>query len=271
MNAEELSKIITKKLVNHSSELSEQFHASKKSTLTKFFILDNFLPKNLTIDIYENFPKDSEYSLRDTFREKKLGFPQSNLSQYPLLENIVDALQMNNVVSLISNITKIKDLENDPTLYAGGITRMDRGHFLNPHIDNSHNINKQKYRRLNLLFYVTPEITENDGGNFELWDKKILKPLKILSKFNRLVVMETTKNSWHSVDPILSDIKRCGIRIYYYSQSSPENYDYYHVTSFMGRPKQKLKRLYGRFDNLMRNTFVKTVGFSRGKKFSRNK
>ena len=178
---------------------------------------------------------------------------------------------MKNVVSLISNITKIKDLENDPTLYAGGITRMDRGHFLNPHIDNSHNSKKKKYRRLNLLFYITPNIREEYGGNLELWDKEIKNPIKIVSKFNRLVVMETTKYSWHSVDPIVNDIKRCGIRIYYFSETSPEDYDYYHVTSFTGRPEQKLKRIYGKIDNFMRNSFVKITGFTRGKDSSRIK
>ena len=50
MNAEELSKIISKKLDNNSSELTEQFHATQNSTTTKFFILDNFLPKNLLVN-----------------------------------------------------------------------------------------------------------------------------------------------------------------------------------------------------------------------------
>ena len=162
-------------------------------------------------------------------------------------------------------------MESDKSLYAGGINRLDRGHFLNPHIDNSHDAKKEKYRRLNLLFYITPIMSEENGGNFELWDEKIENPLRIVPKFNRLIVVETTKYSWHSVDPILNDIKRCGIRIYYFSETSPEDYDYYHVTSFTGRPEQKLKRIYGKIDNLMRNSFVKITGLSRGKKSARIK
>jgi hypothetical protein len=41
------------------------------------------------------------------------------------------------------------------------------------------------------------------------------------------------------------------------------------VTSFLGRPNERLKRVYGVIDNLIRNTFVKITGISRGKKLMR--
>ena len=146
---------------------------------------------------------------------------------------------------------------------------MDRTHFLNPHIDNSHDASRERYRRLNLLFYVTPGITEEDGGNFELWDEKVRNPHKIVSGFNRLVVMETTKTSWHSVDPVKSDIQRCCVSNYYFSKHSPAGEDYYHVTSFLGRPGQVGKRLYGRLDNFLRQNIATLTGMSRGKHLSR--
>ena len=130
---------------------------------------------------------------------------------------------------------------------------MNLGHFWNSHIDNLHNANRKKYRKLNLLYYVIPETQESDGGNFELWDKKVINPLKIPSKFNRLVVMETTKHSWHSVDHICSNIKRCCVSNYFFSNNSPKNYEYYHVTSFLGRPDERLKSVYGVLDNFLRN------------------
>ena len=33
---------------------------------------------------------------------------------------------------------------------------MTEGDFLNPHIDNSHDAKRERYRRLNLLYYVSP-------------------------------------------------------------------------------------------------------------------
>ena len=77
--------------------------------------------------------------------------------------------------------------------------------------------------------------------------------------------METTKNSWQSVDRIFSNIKRCYFSKYFFSKDSPEDHRYYHVTSFLGKPNAKIKRFYEVKSNLLRNTFVKITSSSRGK------
>jgi Rps23 Pro-64 3,4-dihydroxylase Tpa1-like proline 4-hydroxylase len=269
IDTDTLCKIIVDKLESNCDQISEQFFAHNINTSTKFFILDDILPEEVTLDIYKNFPNKDTYYFRDTFREKKFTFALLDSIENPILDNITNAFQMDSVIKVIERITKIQHLEGDSSLYASGLSRMDLGHFLNPHIDNSHDANRKKYRRLNLLYYVTPEIQESDGGNFELWDKKVINPFKIPAKFNRLVVMETTKHSWHSVDHICSNIERCCVSNYLFSNNSPENYDYYHVTSFLGRPDERLKRVYGVLDNFLRNTFVKITGISRGKKLMR--
>lgn len=269
MNTLALSKIILYKLKSNRDQLSKQFFANNINTSTKFLILDDLLPEDVTLDIYENFPKKDAFYYSDTFREKKFSFANLDSLESPIVNNITNAFNMDSVVKEVERITKIPHLKSDNSLYAGGISRMDLGHFLNPHIDNSHDANRKRYRRLNLLFYVTPGTHESDGGNFELWDKKVINPLKIPSKFNRLVIMETTKNSWHSVDHICSNIQRCCVSNYFFSDQSPKNYEYYHVTSFLGRPGEKLKRAYGVLDNFFRNTIVKTTGISRGKKLIR--
>ena len=270
MDSQDLSKIIEKKLESNKDKLSKQFFSQNLNTSTRFFTLDNLLPEKITLEIYKNFPDQHKFNYSNTFRERKLTFKDLNSLENPLIQNITDSFQMESVVKIVQKITKVKDLGGDPSLYAGGISRMDLGHFLNPHIDNSHDAPKKRYRRFNLLFYVTPEIKESDGGNFELWDKKIKTPLKIQSKFNRLVVIETNKYSWHSVDPVCSKIQRCCVSNYYFSESSPESNDYYHVTSYLGRPNEKLRRFYGRIDNALRDSFVKITGISRGKKLIRN-
>lgn len=272
MNAVDLSEIIKLNLEKNLDELKVQFGNIGHGTDTRYFVLDDLLPPDIANIIYTNFPSNPEdYSYVDTFREKKFTFKNLEAIKNPIVANITDAFQDVNVIGLISAITEIDDLVADVSLYAGGISRMDKGHFLNPHIDNSHDANKKRYRRLNLLYYVTPEINEEDGGNFELWDHGVKRPLKITSKFNRLVVMETNKYAWHSVDPVLSDIQRCCVSNYYFSDSSPENYDYYHVTSFSGRPEEKFKRIIGKIDNILRNLIVNTTGLSRGTQNTRSK
>jgi Rps23 Pro-64 3,4-dihydroxylase Tpa1-like proline 4-hydroxylase len=130
---------------------------------------------------------------------------------------------------------------------------MEKGDFLNPHIDNSHDKNKRKYRKLNLLYYVTPKWHKEYGRNLELWDEKVKRKRLITAKFNRLVSMETNKRSWHSVNTNLINKKRCCASNYYFSTLSSYKNDYYHVTTFTGRPDEKLKRFYCYFDNLIRN------------------
>ena len=140
---------------------------------------------------------------------------------------------------------------------------MDQGCFLNPHIDNSHDKDRKNYRVLNLLYYVTPDWQESYGGNLELWDDGLKSPQRtICSKFNRLVIMKTNKNSYHSVSPVIYDNQRCCVSNYYFSPVSPESEDYFHVTSFRGRPEQKLRDLVLQADIVIRDSIRKI--FSQG-------
>ncbi|WP_206360119.1 2OG-Fe(II) oxygenase, partial [Pseudomonas viridiflava] len=116
--------------------------------------------------------------------------------------NITYAIQHPDVVAKVSELVGFERITPDPSLYAGGLSMMFEGDFLNPHIDNSHDGTRNLYRRLNLLYYVTPNWSLENGGNFELWDHKVETQKTIVSAFNRLVVMETDKDSWHSVSPV---------------------------------------------------------------------
>ena len=263
------SKIIAEKLANHRNDLKKSYFTKNELTETKHFILDNVLPVDVVTELYESFPNPETYHNLDSFREKKYTFARLEQLQSNLPSLITDAFQSTEVMNEIQEITEIDGLEADYSLYAGGISRMDKGHFLNPHIDNSHDANRTRYRRLNILFYITPNLNESDGGNFELWDSEVKKPYKIESLFNRLVVMETNKTSWHSVDPVLNEVSRCCLSSYYFSPYSSCGEDYYHVTSFLGRPEQIFKRAYGRIDNIFRNTIARTLKISRGRGLGR--
>lgn len=135
---------------------------------------------------------------------------------------------------------------------------MAKDHFLNPHLDNSHDKDRERYRVLNLLYYVSPDWKYENGGNLELWPNGPKnKQITIESKFNRLVVMITNKHSWHSVSPVLVNQSRCCVSNYYFSKVSPENQDYFHVTSFRGRPEQKLRDFALTTDANLRNNIRK--------------
>ena len=270
MEIKNIAKLVLEKLDKNKEYLRNQFFSKNENTDTKYFIIDDLLPHEFVLEAYSNFPKEiSKWLYMDTFREKKYTYKKLDRLENNVVANLTDSFHDHRVIKSISEITNINDLVSDPSLYAGGISRMDYGHFLNPHVDNSHDGNRRKYRRLNLLFYVTPDLKEKDGGNLELWDIEVVKPLKISCKFNRLVVMETTPFSYHSVDRINKNIQRCCVSNYYFSDVSPTGENYYHVTSFLGRPNQNLRRAYGRVDNFLRNTFVKLTGLARGRKYKR--
>ena len=203
--------------------------------------------------------------LMESFREKKC--TSKDFDNFdPILKKITFALQDSRVIELVSKITLIKDQIPDPTLYAGGLSSMNFGHHLGPHIDNSHDASRKYYRTLNLLYYVSPDWNINYGGNLELWDKNVSQNVTIESKFNRLVLMETTPSSWHSVSKVVIDKSRNCVSNYYFSSFSPTQKDYFNVTSFNGRPEQTLLRFFSKCDNFVRQSVRNVFPNGLGKK-----
>ena len=270
MNINLLEKNICKNLLKYEKGLINMFNLRNSVCNTRFFYIDNFIDSNLLLKAFDEVSKIENFSLRDTFRERKYTLQNISHDMSPTISLITDVLQRTKVINIISKITGIDNLMADSTLYASGISKMDKGHFLNPHIDNSHNNDKTLYRRLNLLFYITPNYSSEFGGNLELWDSNITNNLKIPFKFNRLVVMETKSTSWHSVDHVKADVARCCISSYFFTKEPPEKHHYYNITSFSGRPDEKLKRIYGVFDNYLRQKFANITGFTRGRNSLRN-
>jgi Rps23 Pro-64 3,4-dihydroxylase Tpa1-like proline 4-hydroxylase len=255
--------------INADAEVLAVQWSHPEGTPTRHFVVDDLLPDDVANEVYRAFPQDqSIWFQHQSFRERKKTFAKLETID-PLIGDITDAFHVQSVLKAVQSVTGIGALEADPELYAGGISMMGKGDFLNPHIDNSHDAPRRRYRRLNLLYYISKDWGADFGGNFELWDERVQQPKQITSKFNRLVVMETNKFSWHSVNPVLVDKNRCCISNYYFSKGSPEALDYYHVTSFVGRPHQKLERLWGRVDNFMRQWIAVNLKTSRGKSLSR--
>lgn len=264
MEKSDFVKILAAKLDEQKDSIQTQWD-SPEGTRTKHFFVDDLLPLELAHQIFNAFPRDGNgFFNRDSFREQKR--TSANLDAYdPILSAITYAFQDKEIVEKVASFLGLKAIEPDPKLYAGGLSMMFEGDFLNPHIDNSHDGSRERYRRLNLLYYVSPDWALERGANFELWDDKRTTALTIVSRFNRLIVMETTKESWHSVSPSTFAEPRCCVSNYYFSQISPDDSEYFHVTSFTGRPEEKAKQVLGLVDNGLRNIISKTFKVGRGK------
>jgi Rps23 Pro-64 3,4-dihydroxylase Tpa1-like proline 4-hydroxylase len=260
---EEFVNLIVARLDSDGVKTSDDFHA-EKDVKTRFCAIDDLLPVEIAGQIAAAFPPVEQMRLLDSFRERK--YTSKSLDKFDsLIADITFAFQDERVIKKVAQLTGVKDAVGDPHLYAGGISAMARGHFLNPHIDNSHDGEQKNYRVLNLLYYITPDWKPENGGNLELWDEKVTEAVEIPSLFNRLVLMSTNDKSWHSVNEVKTDAVRRCISNYYFSPHSPNGYETSHVTYFMARPEQKLRRLVTRMDSEVRMALrkIKRNGFAK--------
>jgi Rps23 Pro-64 3,4-dihydroxylase Tpa1-like proline 4-hydroxylase len=263
MEHNEIDRIILERLTERSSSIREQW-ANPQGTCTRSFVVDDLLPEDIANSIYNAFPRNAEgFFERASFRERKKTLTDLS-NQSPILSAVTYAMQAAPVLSKIAELVDFQHIVPDPTLYAAGLSMMFKGDFLNPHLDNSHGADRNLYRRLNLLYYVSPGWSLENGGNLELWDEGVKAQQTITAQFNRLVVMETNKHSWHSVSPVTSEAVRCCVSTYYFSPESPDQTAYFHVTSFSGRPEEPGRRILGFFDNRLRNAVSKTLRAGRG-------
>jgi len=239
---EQLTDLIVQRINEESVQLKQQFFNKHPFKVARHFALDKLLPQELAEKIYAEFAPLKQMRTLNSSGECKLKFMQLKNTS-PLLQDLTFAIQDPKVVAAIEQITEIKDQQPDPKPAAGGVTMMPKGGFINPHLDNSHDVAKNLYRTVNLLYYVSPDWKEENGGNFELWDELVERAIVVPSLFNRLVVMETTPTSWHAVNPVRCESPRSCVFNYFFSEKSPKQHEYFHMTSFNARPEQKIRRV----------------------------
>ena len=251
INRTEIADLIYNKIIENRSAIKTQF--LKTNETVGYFFIDDLLPTELALEIHAKFPTTEEAVKRKNIREFKFtAFQMNNYNS--LLEDVIYAFQDERIIQLISEICNLEAVYGDENLYAGGLSLMGKDNFLNPHLDNSHDKDRKRWRVLNLLYYVTPNWTLENGGNLEIWPEGLKKKqTTIESKFNRLVVMTTHQKSWHSVSKVLKDDVRCCVSNYYFSDTPFLNSDTFHITTFRGRSSEKIKDIFLRIDNGLRS------------------
>lgn len=254
MTRDAIAGLIVDRLKQEAGALAEEFRMPGR---VQSCVIDDLLPEEAARAISAAFPPASAMREAKGMREHK--FTAKQLDRFaPVMREITLAFQEPAVLRQAEAITGLTRLEADPDLYAGGLSLMTRGNFLLPHLDNSHDKDRRRYRVLNLLYYVSPGWTAEDGGNLELWDHGTKQaPREIVSRFNRLVLMATHQRSWHSVNQVVREGRRACISNYYFSPEPLEGRSYFHVTSFRGRPGQPGKDLLLRVDSALRNAVRK--------------
>lgn len=261
---EKLVQLIEARLHGGMRDLQQAYREQNSAVRTRACSVPKLLPEEIAIEIFRSFPSPSLMRRISSLREHK--YTSKKLRECAeIVERVTFAFQDSRVVALIEELTGMRGLIPDSRLYAGGISSMLRGDYLHPHIDNSHDAERRLYRRINLLYYVTPGWTVASGGNLHLWDPTVRESVILTSGFNTLVLMETNRHSWHSVDTVIGEGPRCCVSNYYFSEHSPDGQQYFHVTDFSAPPDQPLRRLLARADGRLRTAvrFVRRAGLAR--------
>ncbi len=259
----ELASLILRRVDGDAAALRSDFHRPRPIP-TNYTIVDDLLPMAMAHRIHDAFPPVAAMRRLSSRREQK--YTSKSLDDFdPLLTSIVFAFQDVRVVERIARLTDLRDVRADPDLYAGGISTMLAEDFLLPHIDNSHDRHQGLHRVLNLLYYVTPDWSEANGGGLELWDHETMERVEIAARFNRLVIMSTNDRSWHSVNTVIGPGARTCVSNYYYSPHPPGSRRTSHVTYFRGRPGRPVEQILMKVDGEFRTAIrrVKRRGLAR--------
>ena len=194
-------------------------------------ILDEFLSQSMAKSLAAEFPSTSDKRLfvYDNALEHKLALNDWNA--YPSnTYQFIQYLNSEKVIDAFSEMVGVQ-LYPDHGLHGGGWHMHSRGGKLNPHLDYSIHPKLGLQRKLNLIIYFAEEWNSDWGGHLGFWShdenksqpKQLIKEIEI--KFNRVVLFDTTCNSWHGITRPLSCPKghsRNSIAIYYLAKPSAD-------------------------------------------------
>ena len=210
--------------LDHFSERAAEFAGSFKNAAPyPHIVIDNFLDPEACDALLAEFDHPTEtggWGHYVHYNERKLGATQ--LEQMgPRTQEIIQTLSSKAFTEWLENITGIDALIPDPDLDGGGLHKIERGGFLNVHVDFlAHTTHKNWSRQLNLLLYLNRDWEEAYGGDLELWDQEMAQQVsKVSPIFNRCVIFHTAPGSYHGHPTSLTcpeEMSRKSLALYYF-------------------------------------------------------
>jgi len=188
-----------------------------------YAIVDNFFKKSIAIKLSKEFPKYANKSLHEYNNYCEIKKSSNNWNLFPpLTYRIFSILNSNLITKILSKNLKISNIFTDYGLNGGGWHLMNNKGRLNPHLDYSLHPKISGQRKFNLIIFLSSNWKKNWGGETAFYaknlnNKKIPGKLitKIYPKFNRAIIFDTSKTSWHAVAPIKINKIRKSIAVYY--------------------------------------------------------
>ncbi len=201
-------------------DLAARYQANEP---TPHIHLEDFLDDGRARDLAAAFPRPdgTAWIQYKHYNEKKLG--KTERAQFPpLLGDLVDALNADDFVAWLSELTGIPGLVADPGLEGGGLHQSERGGFLNVHADfTAHHHRPTWHRRCNLILYLNDGWDTSWGGALELWDAKMRRcEVSFPPLLNHAVIFNTTATSYHGFPDAIQcpeGTTRKSVALYYYT------------------------------------------------------
>ena len=144
-------------------------------------VIDDFIPKDLAIQCYNQMSQHEDWMF-----DSMMGYPEDERdsqvnkwctpfdtdsknrleSDMPAVWKCLQYFNSRPFLLFLENLTGIKDLIADVDFEGGGIHKIKNGGRLELHSDYNKHPNKDIWRRINLLLYLTEITSKSLGKNF---------------------------------------------------------------------------------------------------------
>lgn len=182
-------------------------------------VIDNVLTRPAA-ELAASFPAEdwAEWGrFQDEYQKEKRHCPDLAVIPEPL-RTLVSECQQPRFLSLLEQVSGVRQLTVDPYLNGGGLHCSGPGGVLRPHTDFHFHDDLNLYRMLNVLIYLNEGWSAQDGGNLELYRKGAREPeVTVTPVYGRMVIFRTDDRSVHGfANPVAPGKWRKSVALYYY-------------------------------------------------------
>lgn len=241
-----MDSIIQRAHRSRPSAYHSQYDAAKPF---RHLVMDDFFTPDFAGQLLERFPSFDTARAMNENGEIGAKCVHENLADLAEPFQALDrVIQSREFLGWLEKVTGIDELMYDPDYFGGGTHENRHGQDLDPHVDFNKHPKSGLHRRLNLIVYLNREWEDDWGGAIEFHEDPRLPPnqnrIELVSpRFNRAVLFETTRWSWHGFERInLPDgdadpRSRKSVALYFYSKTRPKDEQTKpHSTIYVERP-----------------------------------
>ena len=208
-------------------------------------VLDDVLSVDVFAAAVAEFPSVDAPSWDGYLHVNETKFANPRIDEWgPTLQTIARALNGEEFVAFLRQLTGFDALVADPTMDGGGLHQTLTGGHLNVHTDfTAHHRIRNWRRRVNLLLYLNDQWSPSWGGALELWDAQVRRcEMRIQPEGNRMVIFTTSSASYHGhPEPLRcpANVARRSLALYYFTD---EHTPLRQATRYRARPGDGAKR-----------------------------